>query len=103
MCSHALFDRNAVDFYSKLQQQNSAAPYCYVSDRKAGTVKIQVRSRSEQTSPTNGIISASRTPFRGGGNYDDKVRSQQTIHPQTSMSNRNFSSSSFVDGAQVQI
>lgn len=79
-------------------------PQFYVSGRKAGTVKIAVRSRSEQTSPTNGPASP-RQVFRvaagggGGTAYDDSVRSQQVILPQSALPKNNASSS--VDGPQV--
>ena len=77
------------------------APNFYVSGRKAGTVKIQVRSRSEQASPTNGLQSVPRSTFRGGIVHDDVVRSQQVIHPQSAIGNRQFNTSASVDGAQV--
>ncbi|VDL54328.1 unnamed protein product [Hymenolepis diminuta] len=98
---------NALDMTymeEKSQQPSSLMPQFYVSGRKAGTVKIAVRSRSEQTSPTNGPASP-RQVFRvaagggGGTAYDDSVRSQQVILPQSAPQKNNTSSS--VDGPQV--
>ncbi|KAM3181212.1 hypothetical protein ACTXT7_014812 [Hymenolepis weldensis] len=85
------------------QQPSSMMPQFYVSGRKAGTVKIAVRSRSEQTSPTNGPASPRqvlRVAAEGGGGtaYDDSVRSQQVILPQSTLPKNNTSSS--VDGPQ---
>ncbi|KAL5966750.1 hypothetical protein TSMEX_005488 [Taenia solium] len=94
-------------------------PQFYVSGRKAGTVKIQVRSRSEQASPTNGPPSSPRQAFRvasvgggvgvvgGGVAFDDRIRSKQVILPQTApappqLSSRNPNTSSSVDGPQTE-
>ncbi|VDM30249.1 unnamed protein product [Hydatigera taeniaeformis] len=94
------------------QQPNSLLPQFYVSGRKAGTVKIQVRSRSEQTSPTSGPPSSPRQAFRvasvgngGGSTFEDRVRSEQIILPQTApvppqVIRRNPKASSSVDGPQ---
>lgn len=102
------------------QQPSSLMPQFYVSGRKAGTVKIQVRSRSEQASPTNGPPSSPRQAFKvasagmggdvagGGGAFDDRIRSEQVILPQTApaplqVSSRNPNTSSSVDGPQVHL
>uniref|UniRef100_A0A0R3TAH4 Sterile alpha and TIR motif-containing protein 1 n=1 Tax=Rodentolepis nana TaxID=102285 RepID=A0A0R3TAH4_RODNA len=100
---------NALDMTyneEKSQQANSMMPQFYVSGRKAGTVKIAVRSRSEQTSPTNNGPSSPRQVFRvatgggGGAPYDDRVRSQHVILPQSTQPKNTTSSS--VDGPQSE-
>ncbi|CDS39645.1 conserved hypothetical protein [Echinococcus multilocularis] len=89
---------NALDMTyleGKPQQPSPMRPQFFVSGRKAGTVKIQVRSRSEHASPTNGPPSSPRQAFRvasaggggglGGGSgvtFDDRIRSKQVILPQ---------------------
>lgn len=72
-------------------------PQFYVSGRKAGTVKIAVRSLSEQTSPTNELASPQQifkaASGTGGFKYDDRVRSEQVIVPKTAPSKNNITSS----------
>nr|CDS23497.1 hypothetical protein EgrG_000718800 [Echinococcus granulosus] len=114
---------NALDMTyleGKPQQPSPLRPRFFVSGRKAGTVKIQVRSRSEQASPTNGPPSSPRQAFRvasagGGGGlrggsgvtFDDRIRSKQVILPQAApipsqASSRRPNTSSSVDGPQTE-
>ncbi|KAM7537242.1 hypothetical protein Aperf_G00000059754 [Anoplocephala perfoliata] len=92
---------NALDMsYSeeKTQQPSSLMPQFYVSGRKAGTVKIAVRSRSEQASPTNELASprqifkAAASGTAGGVTFDDRVRSEQVIVPRTAQLKNNATS-----------
>lgn len=70
------------------------------SSRKSGTVKIQVRSRSAQASPSASPMHSPRQTFKSydHGYSDDRVRSQRTIVPTTL--NRTQSSPPKVDSAQ---
>ncbi|VDD84296.1 unnamed protein product [Mesocestoides corti] len=101
---------NALDMTyleDNFQPQNPSMPQFYISDRKAGTVKIQVRSRSEQGSPNNGVTVHSP---QQGLKFDDRIRSEQVIQPKALASAprtiysppRNHTTSSSVDGPQAE-
>ncbi|VDK80216.1 unnamed protein product [Dibothriocephalus latus] len=66
----------------KIYPAERAQPQYIAPGRKAGTVKIQVRSRSAQASPAASPAHSPRQVFNQGYS-DDRVRSQRTIVPTT--------------------
>ncbi|KAL7065090.1 hypothetical protein AAHC03_05395 [Spirometra sp. Aus1] len=78
----------------KIYLTERAQPQYSASGRKAGTVKIQVRSRSAQASPSVSPAHSPRQTFKSSdqGYSDDRVRSQRTIVPTATTLNRTQSS-----------